>query len=59
MFRDRFWLSLTLTIPVIFYSETIQGWFGYTAPSFPGSEWISPVPGHGDLHLRRGTSPMS
>lgn len=45
MFRDRFWLSLTLTIPVIFYSETIQDWFGYTAPSFPGSEWISPVLG--------------
>ncbi|HEX9846878.1 MAG TPA: copper-translocating P-type ATPase [Acidimicrobiia bacterium] len=45
MFRDRFWLSLLLTIPVVFYSETIQGWFGYTAPSFPGSEWISPILG--------------
>jgi len=45
MFRDRFWLSLALTVPVVFYSETIQGWFGYTAPSFPGSEWISPVLG--------------
>lgn len=45
MFRDRFWLSLVLTIPVIFFSETIQGWFGYTAPSFAGSEWIAPVLG--------------
>jgi Cu2+-exporting ATPase len=45
MFRDRFWLSLILTLPVVFYSETIQGWFGYTAPAFPGSEWIAPVLG--------------
>ena len=45
MFRDRFWLSLVLTLPVIFFSEMIQEWFGYTAPSFPGSEWIAPVLG--------------
>jgi P-type Cu2+ transporter len=45
MFRDRFWLSLALTIPVVFYSEMVQGWFDYTAPGFPGSEWISPILG--------------
>jgi Cu2+-exporting ATPase len=45
MFRDRFWLSLVLTLPVVFFSDTIQGWFGYTAPSFPGSELISPFLG--------------
>ncbi|MFP4072809.1 MAG: copper-translocating P-type ATPase [Actinomycetota bacterium] len=45
MFRDRFWLSLALTIPVLFFSETIQDWFGYTAPTFPGSTWIAPVLG--------------
>ncbi len=45
MFRDRFWLSLVLTLPVVFYSDTIQGWFGYVAPSFPGSGWLSPVLG--------------
>ncbi len=45
MFRDRFWLSLALTIPVVFYSEMIQEWFGYTAPTFPGSDWIAPVLG--------------
>ncbi|MFH1331350.1 MAG: copper-translocating P-type ATPase [Actinomycetota bacterium] len=44
-FRRRFLVSLALTVPVLFYSETIQGWFGYTAPSFPGSEWLSPVLG--------------
>ena len=45
MFRDRFWLSLALTIPVVVYSDTVQDWFGYTAPSFPGSELIPPVLG--------------
>ncbi len=45
MFRDRFWLSLALTLPVVFFSDMIQEWFGYTAPSFPGSNWIAPVLG--------------
>ncbi|HKX74605.1 MAG TPA: copper-translocating P-type ATPase [Acidimicrobiia bacterium] len=45
MFRDRFWLSLALTVPVVAYSEMIQEWFGYTAPAFPGSEWIAPLLG--------------
>jgi len=45
MFRDRFWLSLLLTLPVVFYSELIQEWFGYTAPTFPGSDWVAPVLG--------------
>ena len=45
MFRDRFWLSLALSLPVVFFSETVQGWFGYEAPTFPGSEWIGPVLG--------------
>jgi len=45
MFRDRFWLSFALTLPVVFYSEMIQEWFGYTAPTFPGSEWIAPILG--------------
>jgi Cu2+-exporting ATPase len=45
MFRDRFWLSLLLTLPVVFYSEMVQAWFGYQAPLFPGSDWIAPVLG--------------
>jgi Cu2+-exporting ATPase len=45
MFRDRFWLSFALTLPVVFFSEMIQEWFGYTAPVFPGSEWIAPILG--------------
>jgi Cu2+-exporting ATPase len=45
MFRDRFWLSLLLAIPVIIYGQSIQMWFGYTAPSFPGSNLVQPVLG--------------
>jgi Cu2+-exporting ATPase len=45
MFRDRFWWSLVLTLPVIFFSDMVQEWFGYTAPTFPGSNWISPILG--------------
>jgi P-type Cu2+ transporter len=45
MFRDRFWLSLILTVPVVVYSEMIQEWFGYTPPSFAGSDLIPPVLG--------------
>ena len=37
MFRDKFWLSLALTVPVLIWSPDIQSWFGYTAPVFPGS----------------------
>ena len=45
-FRDRFWLSFLLSLPVVFFSEMIQEWFGYTAPSFPGSDWVAPGAGN-------------
>ena len=45
MFRDRFWLSLALTIPVLFWSEMIQEWLGYTAPTFPLSDRIPAILG--------------
>jgi P-type Cu2+ transporter len=43
MFRQRFWISILLSIPVLVYSPSIQEWLGYTAPVFPGSAWITPV----------------
>ncbi|MFZ1397387.1 MAG: heavy metal translocating P-type ATPase, partial [Candidatus Promineifilaceae bacterium] len=43
MFRDRFWVSLVLSIPVLIFSSAIQGWLNYTAPVFFGSTWITPV----------------
>ena len=44
-FRRQFWIVLALTIPVVIWSEEVQHWLGYVAPSFPGSEWIPPILG--------------
>jgi len=59
MFRDKFWLSFALTIPVIFWSTDVQNWLGYTAPSFPGSKFIPAILGtvvfvYGGLVFIRG-----
>src|SRR5690348_11721153 len=43
MFRDKFWLSVALTLPVVFWSADIQHWFGYHAPLFPGSRLIPAI----------------
>jgi Cu2+-exporting ATPase len=40
MFKDKFWLSLLLTVPVLIYSKMIQHWLGFTPPNFYGSEFI-------------------
>jgi Cu2+-exporting ATPase len=40
MFRRKFLVSLILTIPVLFYSEALQRWFGFVAPAFPYSQYI-------------------
>src|SRR5436309_8834705 len=45
MFRDKFWLSLALTLPVVLLSRDIQDWFGYRVPAFPGSELVPAVIG--------------
>jgi Cu2+-exporting ATPase len=45
MFRDKFWLSFALTIPVVFWSADVQHWLGYTAPPFLGSKFIPPILG--------------
>ncbi len=44
-FREKFAVSLVLTLPVVFWSGHIQDLLGYTAPTFPGSDWIPPVLG--------------
>ena len=43
VFRQRFWISALLSIPVILFSEMIQQWLGFTMPSFPGDEWVAPL----------------
>jgi len=40
MFRDRFWLSLLLTVPTLVWGHMLQRLFGYAAPVFPGSHYI-------------------
>jgi Cu2+-exporting ATPase len=59
MFRDKFWLSFALTIPVVFWSTDVQHWLGYTAPAFLGSKWIPAILGtvvffYGGLVFIRG-----
>ena len=45
MFRQKFWLSLVLTVPVVYWSGHIQQLLGYSAPEFTGSAWIPSVLG--------------
>ncbi len=44
MFRDRFWLALVLTVPVVLTSPMIMEWFSYEL-RFPGVGWVAPVLG--------------
>jgi Cu2+-exporting ATPase len=59
MFRDRFWLSLGLTVPVVVLSPDIQEWFGYAVPAFPGDRYAAAIIGttlflYGGLVFIRG-----
>lgn len=45
MFREKFWLSLVLTLPVVIWSKEVQHWLGYSAPEFPGSQFIPAILG--------------
>ena len=44
-FRNKFWLSLALTLPVVFWSGELQHWLGYHAPIFIGSRLIPAIMG--------------
>ncbi|HET9345876.1 MAG TPA: heavy metal translocating P-type ATPase [Candidatus Limnocylindrales bacterium] len=61
MFRDRFWLSLLLTLPVLVWSPDLQAWFGYDAPTFAGAEYLPALLGtvvfiYGGLPFLRGAA---
>ena len=43
MFKQRFWVCLALTVPVLLYSPVMQRWFGFSMPTFPGSNWVAPL----------------
>jgi Cu2+-exporting ATPase len=44
-FKDRFWISLVLAVPVVFFSEMFATLLGYMPPEFLGSGLIPPVLG--------------
>ncbi|MTV26469.1 heavy metal translocating P-type ATPase [Nitriliruptoraceae bacterium ZYF776] len=44
-FRDRFWLTLVLAVPVVVWSHHVQDLLGYRAPELPGDALIGPVLG--------------
>jgi Cu2+-exporting ATPase len=43
MFRNKFWISLALTIPTLVWGHMLQNALRYRAPAFPGSPWIPAV----------------
>ncbi|TQJ38206.1 Cu2+-exporting ATPase [Arthrobacter sp. SLBN-112] len=45
MFKNRFWLTLALAVPVVYFSPMMAHLLGYMPPEFPGSAWIPPVLG--------------
>ncbi len=59
MFRDKFWLSLALTIPVVLLSHDFAEWFGYSLPAIPGVGYVPAILGtivflYGGLVFIRG-----
>lgn len=44
-FKDRFWISLGLAVPVVFFSEMFADLLGYMRPDFAGAGLIAPVLG--------------
>src|SRR4029453_17907057 len=48
-FRDRFWLCLVLTVPVVAYSGMVQEWLGFPPPPVPGAGGGAPLGGGGGV----------
>lgn len=43
MFRNRFWVCLILTVPVLLFSPMIQDWLGLAMPDVPGDRFIGAI----------------
>jgi P-type Cu2+ transporter len=59
MFRDRFWLSLALSIPVVLLSDDVAMLLGYEIPGFAGGDLLPALLGtavflYGGLVFLRG-----
>ncbi|MET7276692.1 heavy metal translocating P-type ATPase [Kribbella sp. NPDC005582] len=44
-FKDRFWISTALAVPVVYFSAMFADLLGYPRPDFTGANWIAPVLG--------------
>ena len=40
MFRDRFWITLLLSMPTLMWSGMVQHMVGFSAPAFPGAQYV-------------------
>ena len=64
-FLRKFWVVLALTVPIVAYSDLPEMFFGWTAPAFPGSEYLLLVLGSivffygGMVFLRGALSELS
>jgi P-type Cu2+ transporter len=43
MFRDKFWISLALTVPTLIWGHMLPRALHYAPPKVPGQEWIAPL----------------
>jgi Cu2+-exporting ATPase len=43
MFRNKFWISLALTIPTIVWGHMLARLTGWHPPQVPGARWIPPI----------------
>jgi Cu2+-exporting ATPase len=43
MFRDRFWVTLLLTLPTLVWGHMLPQLIGYRPPAVPGARWIAPA----------------
>jgi P-type Cu2+ transporter len=43
MFRDKFWISLALTVPTLVWGHMLPRALGYVPPDVPGHRWIAPA----------------
>src|SRR5512140_3111110 len=43
MFRNKFWVTLLLTLPTLVWGEMIPRVLGFTPPPDPGARWIPVV----------------
>jgi Cu2+-exporting ATPase len=42
MFRDRFWITLVLTLPTLVWGHMLPRVLHYRPPEIPGARWIAP-----------------